>query len=73
MLLFDGADLDLVEAARRLLAVAGDEGDGGAVRKKAQDGGDARPWQGEILGKTLLRFHETGPWPTMAGNMRRNS
>ena len=33
-LFFDGADLDFVEIAGRLLAIAGDEGDGGALVQK---------------------------------------
>ena len=38
-LLFDGADLDLVEIAGRFLAVAGDEGHGGAFVEEF-DGGE---------------------------------
>ena len=40
-LFFDGADLDLVEVAGRLLAVAGDEGDGGAFVEELDRGEQA--------------------------------
>ncbi len=40
--LLDLADLHFVEVAVRLLAVAGDEGDGAPVRQKFLDGGDLR-------------------------------
>src|SRR5690606_9532582 len=48
----DGGDLDLVELAGDLLAVAGDEGDGGAFLEQLGGGGDLGDLHGaaELLG-----------------------
>ena len=49
-LLLDVADLHLVEAARLLLPVAGDERDAGAFREQLGDRADAGDGEGELLG-----------------------
>ena len=67
-LLFDGADLDLVQVAGRLFAVAGDEGDGGAFVEKL-DGGH-QPFHGHLeragnvnqkIGRKSLEVHREAP------------
>ena len=49
-LLLDGADLHLVEGARLLLAVAGDERDAGPLLEQLRNGADPLNRQGELLG-----------------------
>ena len=48
-LLLDGADLDLVQVAGHLLAVAGDEGDGGAFVEQRDGGDQALEGNGDLL------------------------
>ena len=54
---FEGAQLGVVQSARRFFAVAGDEGHGRAVIEQGDGGGDLRGGGGEFLGEGLGDVH----------------
>ncbi len=54
--LLDGADLHLVEVACGLLAVAGDERDGGALGEELHDSGHAGAWEVQLGGERRHRI-----------------
>ena len=72
-LLFDGADLDLVQVAGRLLAVASDERDRGAFVEELHGGQQAlhghrsRGGVNQEIGRKRLKFRHGQPRPFYLG------
>ncbi|MNK63741.1 hypothetical protein D3C87_829650 [compost metagenome] len=58
--LFQQAQLDIVEAAGRFLAVTGDEGHGGAFVEQFDGGGNLHRFGGKFKGKTLFDSGQHG-------------